>query len=193
MTAIAATLCLLSCLASPPAEAPKTATARPPARAKAEAVKEKPDVHIASATLDALPGQRQIIYRGNVVARREDMSVTCSSLTADYDEQKKLKKLTCDGNVHMRQAASPPQHEEREAWGELAVFENDSGILTVTGSPHGRDGANRMKGEKVLFDTNTDHLHAEGSKGHPVETWLETPPDKSPLAPKPAKKEEPRK
>ena len=194
MKSIAASVCLLVALAAPPAEAPKTTAAKAPAHPRTDAAKKAaPEVHITADTLDALPGQKQVIYRGNVLAVREDMRVNCNSLTADYDEQKKLKRLTCTGNVHMHQAASPPQHEEREAWGDLAVFENDSGVLTVTGSPHGRDGANRMKGEKVLFDTNTDHLRAEGSKGHPVETWIETPPDKGPFAPKPVKKEEPKK
>lgn len=134
---------------------------------------ERP-VKITADTFLANPGDKQVFWKGNVLVVREDMQVRCDSLTADYDEQKKLKRLTCSGNVHMRQPAAPPRHEEREAWGALAVFDNDSARLTVTGSPHAREGENTMRGDKVFFDTSVDKLRVEGH----VTTEVVRPPER---------------
>jgi len=117
-------------------------------------------VQITSKEFEAL--DKKLIWTGNVVAVREDMTVRCDMLTADLDDRKEMKRLTCSGHAHMYQPAVRNQHEEREAWGDVAVFDNDTALLTVTGSPRSREGDNTMAGDKFVFDTATDKLHVDG-------------------------------
>ncbi|HEY3447793.1 MAG TPA: LptA/OstA family protein [Myxococcales bacterium] len=166
------------------AAAAATAAAKPaPAQRKridkspAKQAPERP-VKITADAFEILAGEKHASWKGNVVAVRDDMTVTCKALVADYDDQKRLKKLTCTGNAHMRQVAKA-ERPEREAWGDVAVFDNDTAILTVTGSPRAREGQSTMQGERILFDSNADKLRVER-----VSMVIDTPPDKDPLAPK---------
>ena len=47
---------------------------------------------------------------------------------------------------------------DREVWGDEAVFINDTGVLTVKGKPHGKQGAREVEGEVVTFTTGVDKL-----------------------------------
>lgn len=191
MRAFAITLSLLAlacpalCLGAAPAPGPAKA-AQPKRKGidkgPAKSVPERP-VKITSDAFEVLAGEKQARWKGNVVVLRDDMKIQCKALLADYDDLKRLKRLTCTGSAHMRQAPNTKTgREEREIWGEVAVFDNDTAILTVTGSPRGREGANTMQGEKVVFDSNADKLRVEGR----VDMVLQTPAGKDPLAPKPA-------
>ncbi|MBI5545765.1 MAG: hypothetical protein HY901_17895 [Deltaproteobacteria bacterium] len=139
---------------------------------------ERP-VKITSDAFEVLNGDKQMIWKGHVLVVRDDMHVQCDSLTGDYDDLKKLKRLTCAGNAHMRQAAVPNKRAAREAWGELAVFDTDTAVLTVTGSPRAREGENTLEGQEITFDTGSDKLQVKAA----VMT-IQTPPGKDPLAPK---------
>lgn len=149
-----------------PVPAP-AAIARAPARRKVDRSTPQPGpdrpVKITSQTLEVLEKQKQVVWKGDVLVVRDDMKINCDALVGDYDDQKKLKKLTCRGHAHMRQAAAvKPPRPEREAWGDLAVFDNETAILVVTGSPHAREGENTFQGDKVTFNTRADRLRAEG-------------------------------
>ncbi|MGC4121854.1 MAG: LptA/OstA family protein [Myxococcales bacterium] len=138
-------------------------------------------VKVTADSLEALPNQKHATWKGHVVAVRDDMTVTCKELFAEFDgtgADRRLDKLTCTGDVHMRQVAKG-ERPEREVWGEVAVFDNGTGVLTVTGSPRAREGTSTMQGEKILFDTTADKLRVER-----VSMVIDTPPDKDPLAPK---------
>lgn len=125
-------------------------------------------VNITSQFFEVLPETHQAQWRGNVVIDRDNVRVTCSTMTATYDDAKRMDKLTCQGNVHMVQRPAKPGDPDREAWGELAVFENSVGVLTVTGgrdeahgNPSARDGDNEMTGTKVVFFVNENRFQIE--------------------------------
>jgi lipopolysaccharide transport protein LptA len=134
---------------------------------------ERP-VKIAADAFDALEGGKRLIWKGKVLIVRDDMRVNCDRLVGEGEDAKHIRKLTCSGNAHMRQSAVANVHPEREAWGEVAVFDNDTAILTVTGSPRGREGENTFQGDRVTFDTRADKLRAEGK----VTAVLITPPER---------------
>lgn len=146
LSALAATA-----LGASPAPTPKPAL---PAKATAPskpAAEPPRDVTIAADSMEVLPDAKKSTWRGHVKVDRADMQVTCDTMVADYDDDKKLTVLTCTGHTHLWQAANLPKHPEREAWGDLAVFDNRTGVLTVTGSPHGREGDNKLRGEKITY------------------------------------------
>ncbi len=160
MTLLALALALA--VGAPDAGAPDVAR-EPPATAKKTALKprriapkpstpEAPnDVQIKADRMEVLPGSKKALWKGHVEIDRADTKVWCDAMVADYDDNKKLTLLTCTGHTHMWQAADLPRHPEREAWGNLAVFDNLTGILTLTGSPHGREGTNELRGEKITY------------------------------------------
>lgn len=153
MTCAAAALWALAAWASGAAAAPASKPASPgkPAAAAAKAPEPPRDVTIAADSMEVLPDAKKAIWRGHVKVDRADMQITCDSMVADYGDDKKLTILTCKGHAHLWQSADPPRHPEREAWGDLAVFDNRTGVLTLTGSPHGREGDNKLRGEKITY------------------------------------------
>jgi lipopolysaccharide transport protein LptA len=191
MTALAAALALLLCAAVPgvqPSDPAKPARKKP-GQGQKKTMPERP-VKITSDTFEVFDGERKFVWKGHVLAVRDDLKIDCDQLVGDYDEQKHLKTLTCIDHVHMLQAAalSPPApkpHDEREAWGDLAVFDNDTSVLTVTGKPQprGRDGKNRMRGDQIIFESEVDKLRAEGH----VVMDLESEPKKDTPPPQPAR------
>jgi lipopolysaccharide transport protein LptA len=136
-------------------------------RGKADSTLPARPVKISSQRFEVLQNSQKATWTGNVLIERDDLKVACDALVADYDEQQHLKLLTCKGNAHMHQAADPPKHEEREAWGELATFESATEVLTVTGTPverpRAREGTTRMRGDKVSYFARENKLLAQGN------------------------------
>jgi lipopolysaccharide transport protein LptA len=158
--ALAPLLALLS------AAAPPSAPPRKPGKISAQprSAPKRP-VQITADNFDLQTPAQQATWRGHVVIVRDELTVTCDSLTADYDQGRDIKKLTCRNNVHLLQKVKPPA-VEREAWGALAIFDNDTAVLTLTGDkasgqPHAREGENTMRGEKVTFLVDQDKLLVE--------------------------------
>ena len=157
MTALALALALAlgapDATREPPAKSAagaKKAASKRPALAPASPDPTK-TVQIKADQMEVLPGSKKALWKGHVEIERADTRVWCDSMVAEYDDNKKLTLLTCTGHTHMWQAADLPRHPEREAWGDLAVFDNLTGILTLTGSPHGREGDNELRGEKITY------------------------------------------
>jgi lipopolysaccharide transport protein LptA len=171
-------------LAAEPAKAPPAHQPIDKSPKKAPAAKQV-DIKISGDKFDAVEGGKQFAWSGHVLIVREAMRVNCDSFIGEGTDPSHLRKITCTGHVHMQEPAVPDKHPEREGWSDKAVFENDIGLLTMTGSPRFREGDNRMKGDKVLYDTNLDRVHAEGN----VAMDVIPPADHDPLAkPKEQKK-----
>lgn len=191
MRKLACTLVLLLAGAAPVDDAlaaaatstPSTRSTKAPPRKGIDRspAKKAPDrpVKITAESLDFLPGEKKALWKGNVVAVRDDMTIRCRSLVADYDgagNDRRIQKLTCTGDAYMRQVAKADR-PEREVWGEVAVWDNDTAVLVVTGAPRAREGTSAMQGEKITFDSSADKLRVER-----VSMVIDTPPDKDPLA-----------
>ena len=148
-----------------PAGVGKAKQRRKPTKIKREPAKAagplRP-VNITSKLFEISPTSQTAVWRGEVVVERDDVKVTCDELTAEFDEAKQVRTVTCRGNAHMIQrAAAATERREREAWGEVAVFDNERSLLTVTGSPRAREGDSTMKGSKVVFLVDEDRVLVE--------------------------------
>ncbi len=153
--AIAALSLALPAVRAPGAEAAApTAKRRKPSRIQREPKKSSGPlrpVNITSKSFEVSPTSQTAVWSGDVVVEREGVRVTCDRLTAQLDDSKQVRTVTCQGNAHMIQRPATPDRPEREAWGEVAVFDNERSVLTVTGSPRAREGESTMKGSKVVF------------------------------------------
>ena len=169
--------------AATPAAQPSPAKAPAPQHGKIDKATRAPaatpakPIVISADKFDAVEGGKQLTWNGHVLIVREDMRINCDALVGEGTDPNHLSKLTCTGHVHMQEPAVPDKHPEREGWSDKAVYENEASLLTMTGSPRLREGDNRMKGDKVLYDTNLDRVHAEGN----VIMDVIPPPDHDPL------------
>lgn len=96
------------------------------------------------------------VWKGHVVARRGETTLTAPELTAISDEQGTITKVQARGGV---------EAVERDRWakGQRGDYDVESGVLVVTGNPQARQGTNRMKGTKVTFHSGTDFVEVENA------------------------------
>lgn len=112
-------------------------------------------------TIDAdqlvLDEQKNVaVWKGHVVAKRSDTTITAPELTALYDD---------GGNITRLQARGGVEATEKDRWarGQRGDYDVDKGVLVVTGQPQAKQGNNRMKGTKVTFFTGADFLEVENA------------------------------
>lgn len=112
-------------------------------------------------TIDAdqlvLDEQKNVaVWKGHVVAKRSDTTITAPELTALYDD---------GGNITRLQARGGVEATEKDRWarGQRGDYDVDKGVLVVTGQPQAKQGNNRMKGTRVTFFTGADFLEVENA------------------------------
>jgi lipopolysaccharide export system protein LptA len=125
-------------------------------------------IYIDSDTLEA--NQKEVIYKGNVVARQEDMTLYANTLTIIYDsETKKLKEIIATGNVKVVQL-------DRRATGQKVTFDQDENKVVLDGDAVIREGANVIRGERITFYVEEERSVVESGKGGRVTTSITPPP-----------------
>ena len=111
------------------------------------------------------------IFKGNVIARQEDITLYCNDLTVHYDQEtKKVKEIVAAGNVKIVQL-------ERRATSQKATFHQDENKVVLDGEAVIREGENVIRGERVIYYVDEERSVVEGGKGGRVSTTI-TPPKK---------------
>lgn len=100
---------------------------------------------------------KKATFSENVVATKSDMVMTCNVLVAFYNENGRIERFDCTGDVHLT-------IKEKEATSQKAVFDNLKEIITMTGSPYYTDGENRFWGEVVEYDLVKDEVNVRNIK-----------------------------
>ena len=128
-------------------------------------------IDILSDTVEADQKQNTVIFKGNVVAKQEDITLYANTLTITYDPNtKKLKEIMAVGNVKIVQL-------ERRATSQKATFDQDESKVILDGEAVVREGENVIRGEKVIFYVDEERSLVEGKKGGRVSTSI-TPSSK---------------
>jgi len=127
-------------------------------------------IDIASDTVEANQKENTVTFKGNVVAKQEEMTLFANTLIIHYDpETKKLKVITAIGNVKIVQL-------DRRATSQKASFQQDENKLVLDGDAVVREGENVIMGERVIFYVNEERSVVEGGKGNRVNTRITPPP-----------------
>jgi lipopolysaccharide export system protein LptA len=124
-----------------------TGTAGAPAEAPsaADTVQVTADRMVSDSRTD------QVIFTGNVEARRGELIVKADRLEVQQDRQsKKLAQMVAIGNVFIRRGA-------QTATSERATFFENEQKAVLTGNPHAWEGNTEVWGEEMIF------LLAEGN------------------------------
>lgn len=125
---------------------------------------------IKSKTLEADDRKKQIVFSGDVEAKRDDFTVHCAKLvvfyenTADKKESEavsaRIDKIVATGAVKIIRA------EGGTATGEKAVFYQKDEKLVLTGKPIVKQGEDFVEGDVITLFLKEDRsvVESEGSK-----------------------------
>lgn len=127
-------------------------------------------IDITSDTVEADQKKNTVTFKGNVVAKQEDMTLYAHTLTITYDsEAKKLKEIVAVGNVKVVQM-------DRRATGQKVTFDEGKNKVVLDGEAVVREGANVIRGERIIFYVDEERSVVEGGKGGRVSTSITPPP-----------------
>lgn len=106
----------------------------------------------------AVEGKKsQAVWSGAVRARRGTTEIASEELVALYENDQVLTRLLARRGVEVK---------DGELWakGAKADFDNQKGVLVLTGNPEARQGRNHMRGSKVVFTVGSDRLEVENAR-----------------------------
>jgi len=119
---------------------------------------EKKPVDIVADIMEGLEKGKIIVFKGNVVAKQEDLQIFSETMTAYLNEtSNEIDKVEAKGNVKIVKA-------ERTATCEEALFENAKGEITLKGNVVVYSGPDRLAGDTVIYYLNEDRVSVEGEK-----------------------------
>ena len=128
-------------------------------------------IDITSDTVEASQKENTVTFRGNVVAKQEDVNLYANTLVIYYDsETKAIKTVIASGNVKIVQL-------NRRATGQKVTFNQDVNRVVLEGEAVLREGDNVIRGDRVIYYVDEERSIVEGAKGGRVSTTI-TPPKK---------------
>ena len=127
-------------------------------------------IDITSDTVEANQKQNTLTFKGNVIAKQEDITLYANTLVIYYDQEtKKLKQIIATGNVKVVQL-------ERRATSKKATFHQDDNKVVLDGEAVVREGENVIRGERIIYYVDEERSVVEGGKGSRVNTLITPPP-----------------
>ncbi len=124
--------------------------------------KQKKPVDVVADMMEGLEKGKVILFKGNVVAKQEDLQIFSDTLTAYLNEETdEIDKADAKGHVRIIKA-------ERTATCEEAFFENAKGEITLKGNVVVYSGTDRLAGDTVIYYINEDRVMVESEKDKKV-------------------------
>jgi lipopolysaccharide export system protein LptA len=118
------------------------------AHAASPAAEQAPPNETVQVTADRMVSESrtdQVVFTGNVEARRGDLYVKADRLEVKQDRQsKRLAQMIAIGNVFIRRG-------EQTATAERATFFENEQKAVLTGNPHAWEGSTEVWGEEMVF------------------------------------------
>ncbi len=147
-------------------------------------VSDKGPIRISSNKMVAMDKQNQVVFSGNVVARRGDMTIYSDKLTVVYKRLKKsrmarhgtanrstqnnlrkIQKIIAVGNVRVT-------GNNTIATAKCATYIRSRDILVLEGNATVQRGKSRIQGDTITIYINEDRSVAESGKNHRVEATI---------------------
>ena len=116
----------------------------------------KQPINITSDSMEAETKTNKVTFKGNVLARQKDMTITSNELIATYtDGGKELREVVATGNVRITQ-------QDKIAVADSALFLNTERKIVLTGNPKVWQGKDIVSGEKIIYFLDEDRTTVEG-------------------------------
>lgn len=94
-----------------------------------------------------------VVFEGNVVAVRGDVTLRCATLEVIYDGDR-VREARASGGVRVTRGT-------REARGDRAVLHAAEGRVELEGSPTVTEGPNRMTGDRIALFLDDERLECD--------------------------------
>jgi lipopolysaccharide export system protein LptA len=126
-------------------------------------------IEITSDTVEGKQKDQTVTFKGNVVAKQQDISIHADLLVVHYDpDNKRLKRVEAIGGVRVVQM-------DRRATSKKAIFYQDENKVVLDGDAVIREGDNVIRGERVTYYIDEERSVIEGGKGGRVSTTISPP------------------
>ncbi len=123
----------------------------------AEPAKKGPTI-ITSDSLIIYKKENKALFKGSVVARKDEITISADSMLVYYDETgSRIKRIEAEGNVKVVK-------DSKTIISERAVYLGDEDSITFTGDPIAMDGRNMVKGDKIIYYISEDRSVITQSK-----------------------------
>jgi len=125
-------------------------------------------LRITSQQLEADNKNQVITFRGNVIARQEDMTIYADTAQVFYEKKEEgndVREIVATGNVKIHQG-------DRVATGQKAVFINEEQKIILTGEPRVWQGKDMVSGERITVLLEEDKSLVESGPDRRVEVIL---------------------
>lgn len=121
-------------------------------------VSTKP-IEITAEKLVAEREKNRVVFKGNVLARQESLSIYSDLLTAWYGEGgEDITRIEAEGNVRVVQEGI------REAKGNKAIFLNDKQTVELLGNTIVSEGESRLMGDRLIIYLKENKSVIQGGK-----------------------------
>jgi lipopolysaccharide export system protein LptA len=100
--------------------------------------------------------ENKAIFKGNVVARQDDITMFANTMHVYYEGEGGLSKVDAQGGVRVVQG-------DRVATGERIIFNNASKTIVATGNPRVWQGDNVVHGGKITVYLREERTIVEGA------------------------------
>ncbi|MEN3929829.1 LptA/OstA family protein [Microvirga sp. W0021] len=134
-------------------------------------------IKIDADKLDVFDKESKAIFEGNVIAVQGDSTMKCTKLTVFYDQNKtangeKAEKSTIatpgqDQQIRKIDCAGPVTivNKTQVATGNNAVFDRIANKVILTGNVTLSEGPNVTRGDRVVYNLNTQTANIENKPG----------------------------
>ena len=123
-------------------------------------------IDISSDTAEGDEKQNLFSFKGNVVAKQDDITLYANMLTIQYDSERKgIKSVVATGNVKMVQ-------QDRRATGQKVTFFQEGNRVVLEGDAVVRDGDNVIRGERVIYYIDEERSVVEGGNNSRVSSTI---------------------
>jgi lipopolysaccharide export system protein LptA len=121
------------------------------------AKKSKDPIVITSQSLVADKKKNMITFKGSVVAKTKDMTITSDRMEVTYTNNHKIDKINAIGNVVVSSG-------EGKIYSNKATYYNQNEKVIFKGDPKAVDGDNVITGNKITYYLKDERVEVEGSK-----------------------------
>jgi lipopolysaccharide export system protein LptA len=122
-------------------------------------------VDIEANEMEIIDADKRAIFRGTVIAKREDVTLTCQNLVVDYaavkqpDGSDKTDVTNLDGTGNIKIVT-----KTQTITGANVKMDVKANTLTVTGDVKVLQGSTRLSGQKLFVNLTTNKSQMSGGR-----------------------------
>ena len=119
------------------------------------AEKTEQPIVIEADTLEYIKSKQMIIYKGNVVVKKEDFTLKADTLEIFLDEKGDIKEIIALGNVRFVKG-------NRRGKSDRAEYYKDKNYIVLIGNAELQQDNNVIEGDEIVYYIDTEKAEVTG-------------------------------